>query len=579
MAFIRFTGEEKVYYDSFTAPLTPEEDARQKAASDFWHDLLIEALHDLTDHVPDSELGLMLSGGGDSTAILGALLEMGRRPSVYNMHIPKNPFVPEGGLTKDQRIAQKFAEHYELPFHRVVIDDDPENMAKKMHQYAFDEPEHIDTQPDFCVAYLYEKVAEEAKRQGVTLILNGLADTGPTIPNSEIFNKRGSKGHISRSEISAFLVKGLAGIADKNQPMAFTRLIRKHVGIETVSPIIYASLLVPFLGLSFRELNRKREKWAMGRPWASYFEEAGILPFVNPMQTGDSGGTEMFKRCIASSQFAADVIGGDLQPLPLDRPLDHKEQIPAEAPSLGRFLNALKRQREEQLFADVEEEEIAHKSVNGKRVGDWPAFWAIAHGTSIEGSGFKTRFPMHSDGSLILDSDDDEGNLFEDFGITSQEPNQHNDCAELVYIDPDDPRTDAFGNRLAEGYGISDPRARAGLYTVALTPNPEDRLFVPEASSLWAVSLQGLWNEMAPHVDTEPDYHGQTIWKWLNKAIDYYNERSTLIEETERLSDRINAIESKLDTDDAAYDLPWIITDYAERVGKRIFLSAPQCAS
>lgn len=570
MAFIKFTGEEKVYY-KYTDPLTPEEDARQAEASAFWHDLLIEATHDLTDHVPDEEIGVMLSGGADSTALLCALVEMGRKPKAFTMKIGTNPFVENDEQTIDIRNSHKIADYLGVEIHDVVIDDDPEETARAMHEYALLEPFNLDSQPDFCVGHLYRKMADYASKLGVTVMVNGLDPIGP-IPNSsvELFEKRGSRGLISRNEMNAIIVSGLSNFDIGNQPMGFSNITRTYSGVDSVSPFVLASMMVPFKDLSFREMHRKRKKWVISRPWAEMLEGAKLAPNIRPMQTGDSGGTEMFKRVIPSSKYAARMLGLD-ETLPLNRTVNPKERIPAEVPSLGRYVSFL---RKAQASSIEKQERIESDSAtpNGKHIGAWPVFWAIGNGTPIAPY-LRTSDPMNPDGSLILDTDSaeaEEDNLFAaDVMESVNLIEDYNSAGETVMLDSKDPRTGPFGGRLAHGYELCDPRSRAGLYTVALTPNVEDRQFDVNSSSTWALGIQSLWSSLIPYVDSEPDYMSDALFKWLQKAIDHYNVHSTLIEETERLSDRISEIESGIASETKAYDLPWVITDYAARVGKR----------
>lgn len=550
---------------AFSQPLTPEEDARQKVATDRFHDLVIEVLQDIVEDVSDEQLGLMVSGGVDSTALACALIEIGRKPTLFTYYIEVNPFGNHGG--RDMKMARRFAEHYNLELVEVPIKDDPDYVAREFE--AIGKHLEIETHPDFTVGYLYREITRAAKNRGITLLMNGLDPSGPSITEGEEIDKRGMYGKMSVEESNALMVSALSSSSAIGQAYAFSRFA-KEIGVEMVSPYLYVGMLLPLRDLSFREQNRPRSKWSVSRPWEKYLDEANVLPIPSSMQKGSSGGSEFFKRVIPSSPYAAKLLG--LQEISLDRPVDAKEAIPSSAPSALKLSGFLRSRREQESGIVGKYGNIA----NGAAVGQWPVFRAITMGEPLPEK-YKSAYPMTEDGSYTPPETDSFG-IFgtleaddETVGVSA--------AGNEFRTDSSDPRTDHMGRPLHTGFGASCPRARAGLYSVSLAPNVEDRVFDLYASDAWPLRLQLGLNIMDDYVEELGGIHEKITEKWQLKAIDEYNSVSTLIEETRKLWPQIQKVEDALDEDPRIHELPWVISEYADRVGKSASLDLSESPS
>ena len=287
---------------SVTEPLTPEEDKLQAELSQRSREdmtFICKTLADKLDLNTDNT-AIMLSGGAESLCILWTLLSIGVRPTVISW---------TGGQEKestDFRKAKQVAEFYDLPFHPLVVDYDPDKFCE--HVVDALENHEMRTRPDFEVSWLYKSAFKKAKELNKPYLISGIGE-GNQLALGRKSEIAGRQGHLSVANRS--LNHGQS-ISDY-QVFSLMRMARDE-GIRLLVPAKWWGAIAQFSHLPFRLMNIPRNKIIFWRAYQPEIDECGVTVFVSPMQTGNSSAKELVEEAVTSSKFAKDYVekhGGD----------------------------------------------------------------------------------------------------------------------------------------------------------------------------------------------------------------------------------------------------------------------------
>lgn len=286
---------------SSRAELTEEESAEQLAASIQMRKDFTEAIKSFLDDIPKKDMdsiGILLSGGVDSTTLLWVMMELGLRPKVYTYTTSSTK-----GMSMDHKKAQALAEHYNLPLNVVHMSSDPEYVTQTIEKVLVENLEWLRKgRIDKEVAFLVHEMGLAASKDGIKYLFSGLGEGNIHMlgRKTEI---RGHEGRISNLE------SAISGVGfDMTQVIGFAADLSR-MGVRLCAPHFISNARGAFSRLSWRQVNRPRKKEATLRAYSKEMEFSGINPQVSPMQSGDSGARDYFEEMVTGSEYARRISG------------------------------------------------------------------------------------------------------------------------------------------------------------------------------------------------------------------------------------------------------------------------------
>lgn len=532
-------------------PLTEEESAMKLERAMLSRELHLEVIGKACEGFSNDEIGVMISGGVDSTCITASLLALGYKPKTFTMRIADNRNEKaKDGISRDVLVSRELADKWGLELVEVMVEDDKQDFAESALSMAYDYT-FLTSQPDFEVGYLYRQTFKVAQTHGIKLLFNGL-DPGLYPHHNEAMLKRGFYGKAELPELNAILVDGYDSTSIE-QITAFSQMAWKEFGINAVSPLMYIGPMLPYLNTPFRVINHPEMKSVTTLGFRQELGETKIYP--SSMQKGNSGADLMFERLGKNNEFMAEIMGVS----------------PSETSST-KYINYIRKERNsamEEDGIDAGDSTRRFGNVSNGKMWLWPMFLANVYGESLEPfiNGhlrYKVPYPINPDGSPKLDVQEIESaktSMFDLFDIEETPTRAVNARGEECHGDPKDERTDCFGRFLNEGWSASCPRARAGLCTISKTP-VEDRGFEVEACAFTALNVQAWLNRSELTIELlGGTVNARLLQSWRKKVVDHYKEIETLRSETERLKDAIEEQERDLKSDPKLHAMPWIF-DY-----------------
>lgn len=281
-----------------TSPLTLEEDERQRIAGKRFRKILTKVtsnLLEVTEHP-----AIFLSGGADSTTTLLAMIELGARPVCIT-------YSTDGRVSSDAKKARKLAEYYGLSFHIVQMPSDPDEVARGIDQ-MLDKHKEIDPtkRPNIEVLYFFQEMFRIASTLGIKSVFSGIGDGSIHLVgrSGEIAGRlRG----LSSTEVIAQQVWNL-----EDEQVGPLTAIAAEFGINFCLPITITTAMLPYAGLTWREMNIPRKKHITIRAFQKELDEIGLIVQPKPMQTGDSGARDYFDNAITQSEYARNRAGREV---------------------------------------------------------------------------------------------------------------------------------------------------------------------------------------------------------------------------------------------------------------------------
>lgn len=284
-----------------SAELTSAEKSLQERRGRYYRNLLRDAVDDFLVGVNPDKVGIMLSGGVDSSIILWTLLEKGIRPYVYTFHLSSTE-----GLSTDALKAKTLAEKYHLPFRAIEMPTDPDELAKIIKDLDDRYPQ-IETRPDFEVVPIFQEIMRAAiERDGVYDMFSGIGDSAIHLLGRKM-EIRGRYGMMGISEANARRMLHIDG----DQTVVLIS-VANDLGVRLCLPLQVLAVMQPYYNVPWHVMNTPRLKQITIGQFAQEEEASGVKIVVAPLQNGDSGGRAYFDSMITQSEFARDFVGRDV---------------------------------------------------------------------------------------------------------------------------------------------------------------------------------------------------------------------------------------------------------------------------
>ena len=227
--------------------------------------------------VEDEQVAVLLSGGIDSSSIMFALLEAGKKVTAYS-------FMLDGVMSTDFMLAKRNAKTFGCGFVPVFL---PSDVAQLQSDLIFLRDigayKKTDYECGWPMIHAYAQVQERV-----------------------VFSGMGADGHFCiskkgmlhwRDKIDAFRTALYTSRSYAQKPI-HERLASIN-GKATVMPYLTKEMQSEFLGTSWDQVNKPKQKQPILNAFPRQFAKMKVLPHTN-LQLGDSKIAEHFKKLLAT---------------------------------------------------------------------------------------------------------------------------------------------------------------------------------------------------------------------------------------------------------------------------------------
>jgi asparagine synthetase B (glutamine-hydrolysing) len=225
----------------------------------------------------DDCAAVFLSGGVDSSSLLFALKEIGKRVTCYS-------FMLDGRMSSDFSLARRNARTFGAEFVSIILPADVARLKKDIQQLAsLGAKKKTDFECGWPMLYAYAAVRER-------FVFSGMGADGHFC-----ISKKGLLHYKHRIDEFRRVTFGNPGYAQ--QPLH--RRLAERFGKTAVLPYVSKEMQAVFRGKSWDEVNRPRQKQPILDAFPEQYQRMKVLPHTN-LQLGDSGIADHFRKLLSS---------------------------------------------------------------------------------------------------------------------------------------------------------------------------------------------------------------------------------------------------------------------------------------
>jgi len=236
---------------------------------------------------------VFLSGGVDSNCILFAALEAGTRPITLSFHM-------EGVNSRDFRAAQRTAEHFGLEFIEVVLPSDYTRLKSDVltmaERYKCVQKNEFECSWPMLYSFFHVKRHAEANQ-----IKRPVTFTGQGADLMYLSSKKASIHYKDRPDV--WRTEGRAN-PHRTQGRILP-LMAQDAGVRNIKPWDSEEILQAFLGTSWEDVNKPRQKEPSRMAFEDYFKQIRVYNHQN-FQLGDTKIAEHFEQLLGDPEFNPD---------------------------------------------------------------------------------------------------------------------------------------------------------------------------------------------------------------------------------------------------------------------------------
>lgn len=230
----------------------------KKKSAEQLREIFVESVKSKADN--KKKVGLMLSGGIDSTSILYSLMEL-------DINITPYTFYMEDYVSKDLLSSRKICEEYSLKLIEAEVPKDNILMDfERLFHYGCHKKTQFETRIHYL--YLFPKVKEK-------ILLYGLgADTLYGMRKNVIIRGRNNPTEFNniRGESYEYLV---------NVDLELDQRIADEWGFTIKDPYMDRNVYDFFIQFDWQYLNKPYQKWIMLNAFSEYYEKDGYRKHLN----------------------------------------------------------------------------------------------------------------------------------------------------------------------------------------------------------------------------------------------------------------------------------------------------------
>jgi asparagine synthetase B (glutamine-hydrolysing) len=227
--------------------------------------------------IPEQKVAVLLSSGIDSASVMFALLESGKTVTAYS-------FMLDGKLSTDFSLARRNAARFKCDFVPVFLPTDLDQLVADLRKLKkLGARKKTDFECGWPMLYAYRATREK-------VVASGMGADGHFCISK--------KGMIHFRERIDVFRRGLYQSPTYAQKPIHNALAAE-LGKTAAMPFLERAMQEEFLGTTWNEVNRPRQKEPILRAFPQQFEAIRILPHTN-LQLGDSGIAEHFNGLLKS---------------------------------------------------------------------------------------------------------------------------------------------------------------------------------------------------------------------------------------------------------------------------------------
>lgn len=236
-----------------------------------FRELLIESVN---EHFKEYQLPentpIMLSGGTDSTTLLFAMLESGRRPPCYTFQLGQRD-------NNDVRSAKRLTEHFKLEWHLVSMPDDEHTLEQDVRELVHTVPP-IKTLVQVChpMTYLGPRLAAD----GHTSVLGAItADAiyGSGQQMQRLYRKEGE------AAFNALRQKAIDNV-QLGDSSEYIEIVLAHWGVAYYDVMNYYPLKEHCRNFTYKELWQGSKKLLPIMAFEDYYRQGRFVREPSPFQ-------------------------------------------------------------------------------------------------------------------------------------------------------------------------------------------------------------------------------------------------------------------------------------------------------
>lgn len=221
--------------------------------------------------ISEERVGLLLSGGVGSTALLFSLLTLGKRVTAYT-------FTMEGHVSSDFSRARRTAALFRLEFVPIFLPRDVDGLKRDMLELATSGvvKKKTDFECGWPMLHAYREVAEREK-----VLVAGMGDDCHFC-----LSKKGLLHYAFNGRIDEFRKKLYANAGYAQRPLH--EMLAERYGLALFLPYLTPEMKAAFLGTTWEQVNKPKQKQPVLDAFPEGFKRVKPYPHIN-LQLGDSG--------------------------------------------------------------------------------------------------------------------------------------------------------------------------------------------------------------------------------------------------------------------------------------------------
>lgn len=227
--------------------------------------------------VPDDTVAVLLSGGIDSSSVLFSLLASGKKVAAY-------AFMLDGKLSTDFALARRNAATFGCTFTPIFLPTDLLTLkANLLTLKGIGARKKTDYECGWPMLHAYAQIKERVVASGMG------ADGHFCISKKGMLHWR---HRIDEFRLALYNSKTYA-----QAPIHAALALR--YGKKVLTPYLTPEMRAEFLGTSWMEVNKPKQKQPILSAFPAEFRRIKVLPHVN-LQLGDSGIAEHFTKLLST---------------------------------------------------------------------------------------------------------------------------------------------------------------------------------------------------------------------------------------------------------------------------------------
>lgn len=231
----------------------------------------------------DQKIGLLLSSGLDSNALLFSLLELGMKPVIYS-------FTLEYRESRDFKIARATAATFGLKFRPIILPIDMPSVKAGL----IDVVQNLNATGKSAIECLW------ALKYSVDRIKEPLITSGLAADIYFVLSKKGCMHY--KDDADAYRLPRFAAVKGPGSQTSKLKAYCLTVNKRWLSPWLTQQMMDEFKGTSWDQVNKPKQKNPIHEQYPEYLAQVKTYQHTN-LQLGDSGISALFTELLKDPEW------------------------------------------------------------------------------------------------------------------------------------------------------------------------------------------------------------------------------------------------------------------------------------